>query len=51
MITGLRDNRGTEGTVHSINMGRFGRCRSLTYNERVVTMLQAFTQSPGKSVR
>jgi len=51
MITGLRDNLGTEETVQNINMGRSGRRRDLTFNKRVATVLQAFTQSPGKSVR
>lgn len=50
-ITGLRDNLETEGTVQNINMGRSGRCRGLTYNKSVATVLQAFIQSPGKSVR
>jgi hypothetical protein len=51
MITGVRDNLGTDRTVQNISMGRSGRCRGLTYDKRVARVLQAFTQSPGKSVR
>jgi len=50
-ITRLCDKFETDVTVQIVNKGRSGRQRSSTNNESVAALLQAFTQSPKKSVK
>jgi hypothetical protein len=47
----LRDKFEADETVQNVNKGRPGEPRSSTDHESVDTVLQAFTQSQGKSGR
>jgi hypothetical protein len=49
--TKISDKFEVEGTVQKVNKGRSVRPCSSIHNESDVTVLQAYTQSPRKSVR
>ncbi|KAJ4428744.1 hypothetical protein ANN_25737 [Periplaneta americana] len=50
-ITRMRDKFEVDGTVQDVLKGRCGRKRSSTDNECVDAVMQAFAQSPEKSMR
>ncbi|XP_042225978.1 uncharacterized protein LOC121868990 [Homarus americanus] len=50
-IARIRDKFEAEGTVQNMHKNRSGRRRSSTGEENAALVLQAFTQSPQKSVR
>jgi hypothetical protein len=50
-VTKVSDKFEVNGTVQNVNKGRCGRPRSSAHDDSVATVLEAYTQSPRKSVR
>jgi hypothetical protein len=47
-VTKIRDKFEVDGKVQNVNKGRSGKPHNSTHNESVMTVLQAYTQSPKK---
>jgi hypothetical protein len=51
MVTKIHDKFEVAGTVQNVSKGQSGRPCSSVQDESVATVLQAYTQSPRKSLR